>query len=157
MKELATQLESVGSPNVLVFGDVILDRYVWGDAERVSPEAPVVVIRADHDEVRLGGAASVAYLLSGLGVQFTLAGVIGDDADMLLSIHRLRRFRRLRTLVEPCRGYKARSSRIERRSLTIPNVPSAKSALLSDPFLASRANFMRRNGPLRRRLHEKSD
>lgn len=81
MHGLATQLERIGTPRLLVVGDVILDRYVWGDAARVSPEAPVVVLRADHDEVRLGGAASVAYLLRGLGAEVTLAGVIGDDAD----------------------------------------------------------------------------
>ena len=81
MNDLAIQLQRIGFPKVLVIGDVILDRYVWGDAMRVSPEAPVVVLRADHDEIRLGGAASVAYLLRGLGAEVTLAGVIGDDAD----------------------------------------------------------------------------
>src|SRR5258708_945277 len=81
MNELASQLERVESPRLLVVGDVILDRYVWGDAARVSPEAPVVVLRAEHDEIRLGGAASVAYLLRGLGAEVTLTGVIGDDAD----------------------------------------------------------------------------
>ena len=50
-------------PRVLVLGDVILDRYVYGEAERVSPEAPVLVVRADSEESRLGGATSVARLL----------------------------------------------------------------------------------------------
>ncbi|MGH9809848.1 MAG: PfkB family carbohydrate kinase, partial [Terriglobia bacterium] len=91
-QDLATQLERIGAPQVVVVGDAILDRYVWGEAARVSPEAPVVVLRADHDEVRLGGAASVACLLRGLGAQVTLAGVIGDDADG----------RRLRGLLADC-------------------------------------------------------
>ena len=69
----------IGRPRVLVVGDVILDRYITGAAERVSPEAPVVVIRAESDEVRLGGAASVAALLRGLGADVLLASVVGDD------------------------------------------------------------------------------
>ncbi|HUY35937.1 MAG TPA: hypothetical protein VMV69_24570 [Pirellulales bacterium] len=60
----------------MVIGDVILDRYVWGDAARVSPEAPVVVLRADHDEVRLGGAASVAYLLRAYGGLVRVVGAV---------------------------------------------------------------------------------
>jgi D-beta-D-heptose 7-phosphate kinase/D-beta-D-heptose 1-phosphate adenosyltransferase len=78
---LAAAGDRIATPKLLVVGDVILDRYAWGNAERVSPEAPVVVLRADDDEIRLGGAASVAYLLRGLGAQVTLAGVIGDDAN----------------------------------------------------------------------------
>jgi hypothetical protein len=73
MNELAKLLDGIGAPRLVVVGDVILDRYAWGNAERVSPEAPVVVLRADDDEIRLGGAASVAYLLRGLGAQVTLA------------------------------------------------------------------------------------
>ncbi len=75
----AAVLESLGSPRILVVGDLILDRYTWGDAERVSPEAPVLVLDVDSREVRLGGAASVAALLRGLDVSVTLAGVLGDD------------------------------------------------------------------------------
>jgi len=59
----------------------MLDRYTWGNVERVSPEAPVMVLRADESEVRLGGAASVATLLRHLVAQVTLAGVIGEDVD----------------------------------------------------------------------------
>src|SRR6185503_10962562 len=62
-----------------VVGDVMLDRYTWGNATRVSPEAPVLVLNADHEEVRLGGAASVANLLRGLEAEVVLAGVLGDD------------------------------------------------------------------------------
>src|ERR1700687_4705806 len=74
-------IDSLGHPRILVLGDLILDRYTWGDAERVSPEAPVLVLRADTQEVRLGGAASVAMLLRGLEAGVTLAGVIGDDPE----------------------------------------------------------------------------
>src|SRR5215470_16947827 len=70
-------LESLGRPKVLVVGDLILDRYVWGDAERISQEAPVPLLRADHREHRLGGASSVATMLRALGAEVELAGVVG--------------------------------------------------------------------------------
>jgi D-beta-D-heptose 7-phosphate kinase/D-beta-D-heptose 1-phosphate adenosyltransferase len=59
----------------------MLDRYVWGNAERVSQEAPVVLLRADRREERLGGASSVATLLQALGARTSLVGVVGNDAD----------------------------------------------------------------------------
>jgi len=79
--QLLQLLSQIGRPRILVLGDVMLDRYTWGDAERVSPEAPVIVLRADQEEVRPGGAASVAYLLRHLDADVTVAGVVGDDRD----------------------------------------------------------------------------
>ncbi len=77
-------IQQLGHPRVLVIGDAILDRYIWGDAERVSQEAPVILLRADRDEMRLGGAANVANMVRGLEAEVTLAGVVGADADGLL-------------------------------------------------------------------------
>ena len=65
--DLIRRLESLGNPRVVVVGDLILDRYIWGFAERISQEAPVPLLRADHREHRLGGAASVATMLRALG------------------------------------------------------------------------------------------
>ena len=79
MNNLLTALDRLGSPRLLVVGDLILDRYTWGNAERVSPEAPVLVLHADEDEVRPGGAASVAALLRALDADVVLAGVVGSD------------------------------------------------------------------------------
>jgi D-beta-D-heptose 7-phosphate kinase/D-beta-D-heptose 1-phosphate adenosyltransferase len=79
MSSLVSQFDKIKTPRVLVLGDLILDRYTFGNAERVSPEAPVLVLLADAQEVRLGGAASVAFLLRALGAHVTLAGVVGDD------------------------------------------------------------------------------
>lgn len=76
---------------ILVVGDLMLDRYTWGNADRISPEAPVLVLRADHQEDRLGGAASVAGLCVSLETSVSVAGVVGDDAvgrqvsDLLLN------------------------------------------------------------------------
>jgi D-beta-D-heptose 7-phosphate kinase/D-beta-D-heptose 1-phosphate adenosyltransferase len=65
--------------SVLVVGDVMLDEYWFGDAGRISPEAPVPVVKVVRREDRPGGAANVAVNLASLGVKTTLLGVIGDD------------------------------------------------------------------------------
>jgi D-beta-D-heptose 7-phosphate kinase / D-beta-D-heptose 1-phosphate adenosyltransferase len=67
--------------HVLIVGDVMLDRYIWGDVERVSPEAPVPVVRSIHRTEQPGGAANVAMNVTGLGARATLFGFCGDDAD----------------------------------------------------------------------------
>ena len=64
---------------ILVQGDVILDRYVWGKVNRVSPEAPVVVVQVTKDDQRLGGAANVVKNLTCLGARVSLCGVLGED------------------------------------------------------------------------------
>ena len=74
-------VQRLGRPKILVLGDLILDRYVWGDAERISQEAPVILLREDRREIRLGGAANVANMLRGLDAEVTLAGVIGSDSE----------------------------------------------------------------------------
>jgi D-beta-D-heptose 7-phosphate kinase/D-beta-D-heptose 1-phosphate adenosyltransferase len=79
--DLVHCVENLGRPRVLVVGDLILDRYIWGDVERVSQEAPVPILRADHREHRLGGAASVAAMASRLGAEVTIIGVVGSDSD----------------------------------------------------------------------------
>jgi D-beta-D-heptose 7-phosphate kinase/D-beta-D-heptose 1-phosphate adenosyltransferase len=79
--DLADLVLRLGQPRVLVLGDLMLDRYVWGDAERISQEAPVILLHADRREERLGGASSVATMLRALGARVCLAGVVGDDAD----------------------------------------------------------------------------
>lgn len=66
---------------IVVVGDVMLDKYFWGTVDRISPEAPVPVVRVTHKESRLGGAANVALNCSHLGAHVTIASVIGNDAD----------------------------------------------------------------------------
>jgi D-beta-D-heptose 7-phosphate kinase/D-beta-D-heptose 1-phosphate adenosyltransferase len=74
-------VQCLGQPRVLVVGDLMLDRYVWGDAERISQEAPVILFRAERREERLGGASSVATMLRALGARVAVAGIVGDDLD----------------------------------------------------------------------------
>ena len=66
---------------VLVLGDLMLDRYIWGDVSRISPEAPVPVVEVKSDSLQLGGAGNVAHNLESLGGVPLLAGVVGDDAE----------------------------------------------------------------------------
>jgi D-beta-D-heptose 7-phosphate kinase/D-beta-D-heptose 1-phosphate adenosyltransferase len=79
--DLITLVQQLGQPRVLVVGDLMLDRYIWGDAARISQEAPVILLRADNREERLGGASSVATMLRALGAKVSLAGVVGADTD----------------------------------------------------------------------------
>lgn len=69
----------VGDARVLVAGDVMLDRYWFGSVERISPEAPVPIVRVEDMEERAGGAANVAMNVVSIGAQCTLIGVVGDD------------------------------------------------------------------------------
>jgi D-glycero-beta-D-manno-heptose-7-phosphate kinase len=71
--------EAISQGRVLVVGDVMLDRYWFGEVERISPEAPVPVVRVARREDRLGGAANVARNVAALGGQVTLVGVLGAD------------------------------------------------------------------------------
>ena len=76
--------------HILVAGDVMLDRYWFGDVNRISPEAPVPVVRVEREEARLGGAANVARNISVLGVHSSLLGITGDDEAGNIIHHLLR-------------------------------------------------------------------
>ena len=65
----------------LVVGDLMLDEYLWGKAERISPEAPVQVVDVIREELRLGGAGNVVHNLAALGAQVSVCSVVGDDAN----------------------------------------------------------------------------
>jgi len=69
------------SKRVLVIGDIMLDRYTWGDVDRISPEAPVPVVRVMHQNDRPGGAGNAAMNIASLGGKATLVGFWGDDAE----------------------------------------------------------------------------
>ncbi len=75
----ASVKEAVKKRRILVVGDVMLDRYWFGDVERISPEAPVPVVRVARTEERLGGAANVAWNMAAIGAQPMLLSVVGDD------------------------------------------------------------------------------
>lgn len=74
-------LPAFENAQVLVYGDVMLDRYFHGDATRISPEAPVPIVNVTQTEVRPGGAANVAKNIATLGAQVTVCGWVGQDAE----------------------------------------------------------------------------
>ncbi|QDU81217.1 Bifunctional protein HldE [Polystyrenella longa] len=78
---LIDAVERLGNPRILVLGDLILDRYIWGEADRISQEAPVILLSEEKRETRLGGAANVANLLRGLEAEVTMSGLVGADFD----------------------------------------------------------------------------
>jgi D-glycero-beta-D-manno-heptose-7-phosphate kinase len=71
--------EQFARTNLLVVGDVMLDRYWFGDSDRISPEAPVPVVQVSKVDERLGGAANVARNVAALGANTTILGVVGED------------------------------------------------------------------------------
>jgi D-beta-D-heptose 7-phosphate kinase/D-beta-D-heptose 1-phosphate adenosyltransferase len=79
LNELRAFLETFPSNRLLVLGDVILDRYWWGECDRLSPEAPVPIVRKQRSTVRPGGAANTAANLVALGAAAAIAGVVGAD------------------------------------------------------------------------------
>lgn len=70
-----------GQAHLLVVGDVMVDAYLWGRVDRISPEAPVPVVQVTRRSARLGGAANVALNAQALGATATIATVVGDDPD----------------------------------------------------------------------------
>ncbi|MDO9464206.1 MAG: D-glycero-beta-D-manno-heptose-7-phosphate kinase [bacterium] len=67
------------STKVLVVGDLMLDRFVWGTVERISPEAPVPVVKISSESIMMGGASNVANNICALGAEALITGIIGDD------------------------------------------------------------------------------
>ncbi|MHC5034144.1 MAG: D-glycero-beta-D-manno-heptose 1-phosphate adenylyltransferase [Planctomycetota bacterium] len=72
-------LRQAGRPRICVIGDMMLDLYVWGDVSRISQEGPIPVLRVQKKEHRTGGAGNVAAMLSALGAEVDVIGLVGDD------------------------------------------------------------------------------
>jgi rfaE bifunctional protein kinase chain/domain len=79
MTDIAEAIGQLARARVLVVGDAMLDRYWHGAVDRISPEAPVPVVKVAREEERIGAAANVAYNVSTLGAQASFLGVVGDD------------------------------------------------------------------------------
>ena len=105
MKNLKEIINRFNKANILVIGDLILDEYIWGSVERISPEAPVPVVWADKRTYVPGGAANVANNIRALDGKVSLVGTIGSDrnADCLLGELKKRGIDTKHILVEPDR------------------------------------------------------
>jgi len=88
---MSTFVPDFGQTRVLALGDLMLDKYVWGSVERISPEAPIPVVHVQDRTSRLGGAGNVAANLAGIGCKTTVTGIVGEDqsgknlAELLLA------------------------------------------------------------------------
>jgi D-beta-D-heptose 7-phosphate kinase/D-beta-D-heptose 1-phosphate adenosyltransferase len=109
----STLLSRLAGRPVLVIGDVMLDHFVIGRVDRISPEAPVPVVRFEHEEFRLGGAANVAHNIAALGGRPELVGLVGQDAEA----ERLRHD--LAALSVGCAGLVAAPDRCTTRKLRV--------------------------------------
>ncbi len=79
LNQLTQIINSFQNKKIAVIGDLMLDHYIWGKVDRISPEAPVPVIEVNKEEYRLGGAANVALNINSLGAEAFLFGVAGND------------------------------------------------------------------------------
>ncbi len=109
MHHLLDRLSKMDSPRVLLVGDYMLDRYVYGDVERISPEAPVPVLKVVKREARVGGSGNVAASLPVLGARVDCVGVVGQDDDG----------RQLLSLLEACRARPEAVVPLEGRCTTV--------------------------------------
>jgi len=78
-KELQKYVKNFKKGKVLVVGDIMLDHFIWGQVDRISPEAPVPVVKVSSESYLLGGAANVYHNILKLGGEVTLCGIVGDD------------------------------------------------------------------------------
>lgn len=92
-EQLFQQFQSI---KVGVIGDVMLDTYMWGHVDRISPEAPVPVVSLDKKEYRIGGAANVALNIASLGASVSMLTVVGDDEEGKL-LNRLLQEKKIKT------------------------------------------------------------
>lgn len=81
MQNTKDLIEKFSKVKVLIVGDVMLDRYWWGSVSRISPEAPVPVVKLERTSIAAGGAANVAANVVGLGAETFLVGIVGDDSE----------------------------------------------------------------------------
>ncbi len=90
-EKLEEILKSFQNRRIIVLGDIMLDEYLWGKVQRISPEAPVPIIEVNSTDYRLGGAANVAMNLSALNAKVDLVGVCGKDAQAEIIIELLKK------------------------------------------------------------------
>ncbi len=140
LKRLHEQVERLAGRTVMVLGDVMLDHYIWGDALRISPEAPVPVVKVERESQRLGGAANVAHNVASLGGHPLLVGVTGtDDGATLLREALARRGIDSGHLVSDGDRPTIRKTRIIARSQQVVRIDREEVCEPSDALFASLA------------------
>ncbi len=133
LKRLSEQIERMAGRTVLVLGDAMLDHYIWGDALRISPEAPVPVVKVERESQRLGGAANVAHNIASLGSTPLLVAVTGTDqgAQLLRAALTRRKIDASHLVADPNRPT-IRKTRIIARSQQVVRIDREEVAELDD-------------------------
>jgi len=90
-EKLEEILKSFQNRRIIVIGDIMLDEYLWGKVQRISPEAPVPIVEINTTDYRLGGAANAAVNLNALGAEVYLVGVCGKDSQARIVLQQLQR------------------------------------------------------------------
>ncbi len=91
MNKLTSFLERFKEKKIIVIGDIMLDKYIWGSVDRISPEAPVPVVKAIKEDYVPGGAANVANNIAALGAKSFMVGITGDDAARSILVSELKK------------------------------------------------------------------
>jgi D-glycero-beta-D-manno-heptose-7-phosphate kinase len=127
-------LKKITGLRLLVIGDVMLDHYIWGDATRISPEAPVPVVDIARDTYTAGGAANVALNIAALGARCTVAGRFADD-DAGRQLTEILHSKKIATLPTPGTGDTIRKTRVlvQHQQLCRLDRESAPAAYRLDP------------------------
>ncbi|MDD4954288.1 MAG: D-glycero-beta-D-manno-heptose-7-phosphate kinase [Candidatus Omnitrophica bacterium] len=146
MKNLSRIIKNFNKANVLVLGDLILDEYIWGKVERISPEAPVPVVWANKRTFVPGGAANVASNIAALDAKVTVVGVVGKDKnkDILFSEFKKRGINPAGVLCESSR-YTTVKTRIVAGHQQVVRVDWEHADPLSGPINQKIAKFIRAN------------
>ena len=99
-------LEGMKTKTIMVIGDIMLDHYIWGKVDRISPEAPVPVVEVQEERFKLGGAGNVANNLLGLGAKVLVGGVKGDDPQGAILVDILKQWEipTEQILTDPAKG-----------------------------------------------------
>ncbi|HNR51896.1 MAG TPA: D-glycero-beta-D-manno-heptose-7-phosphate kinase [Deltaproteobacteria bacterium] len=105
-ERLKSIFEAMRSKTIMVIGDLMLDHYIWGKVERISPEAPVPVVEVHEEKFKLGGAGNVANNLLSLGASVIISGVKGKDSqgDVLIEILKNSGIPTGKILTDPIKG-----------------------------------------------------
>ncbi|MFH1061527.1 MAG: D-glycero-beta-D-manno-heptose-7-phosphate kinase [Candidatus Omnitrophota bacterium] len=98
-KRVLDLLREFHKSNILVIGDLILDKFIWGDVSRISPEAPVPVVHVNNESSMPGGAANVSCSINALNGKTSILGVIGNDRDGRMLKKQLKRFADIKGLI----------------------------------------------------------
>lgn len=129
-------LERFGDKRILIVGDLMLDRFLWGDVSRISPEAPVPVVRVRTETEHLGGAANVAANVRALGGQARIAGLVGGDPGGERLAAALERAGIDRILVTDAQRATTMKTRVVARSQQVVRVDRESETVAAGPIAA---------------------